>query len=157
MQGASRAPRSAPDPDPNAAGRQPLPDYRGRCARRRGRRLVTVPATNGACMRSYSANRYSTRSRSDVKALPTIETVDSAIQRLMRPSEVRRHQVRVVQVRQRRARVGGASVENGLREPLQRRGVRVGEAARQGESPNSRKLFHDTAYNDASAGGRRYY
>ena len=91
------------------------------------------------------------------EARPAIETIDSAIQRLMRPSEVRRHQVRVVQVRQRRARVGGASVENGLREPLQRRGVRVGEAARQGESPNSRKLFHDTAYNDASAGGRRYY
>ena len=49
------------------------------------------------------------------EALPAVEAIDSAIQRLMRPSEVGRHQVRVVQVCQRRPRVGGASVEHGLR------------------------------------------
>ena len=54
------------------------------------------------------------------KALPAVETIDRAIQRVMRPSEVRRHQVRVVEVRQRGGRVGGASVEDGLGEQLQR-------------------------------------
>ena len=54
-------------------------------------------------------------------------------QRQVESAEVRRHQVRVVQVGQRRARVGGASVEHGPRERLQRRGVRVGEAGRQRE------------------------
>ena len=39
------------------------------------------------------------------EALPAVETVNSAIQRVMRPSEVRRHQIRVVQVCQRRARL----------------------------------------------------
>ena len=51
----------------------------------------------------------------------------------MCPSEVRRHQVRVVQIRQRRVRVGGACVEDGLRERFQRRRVRLREAGRQRE------------------------
>ena len=42
------------------------------------------------------------------ETLSAIETIDSAIQRVMRPSEVRRHQVRIVQVCQCRARVGSA-------------------------------------------------
>ena len=60
------------------------------------------------------------------------EAIDSAVQRLVSPSEVGRHQFRVVQICQRRAPVGRPSVEHGLREPLQSRGVGVREAGGSG-------------------------
>lgn len=61
------------------------------------------------------------------EALPAVETIDGAIQPLMRPPNVRRHLVRVVQVGQHRARVGGTSVEHGLDERIERGCVRVRE------------------------------
>ena len=67
------------------------------------------------------------------EALPAVETIDSTIQRVMRSSEVGRHQVRVVQVRQRRPRMAGTSLKDSLREQLQRRRVRGREAGRQRE------------------------
>ena len=52
-----------------------------------------------------------------------VESVHGAVERLMRPAQVRRHQVRVVEVGERRVRVGGAGVEHGLSQWFQPRQV----------------------------------
>ena len=43
----------------------------------------------------------------------------------MRPTEARRHQIRVVEIRQRRVRMGGSGVQHGLRQRLELRQVRA--------------------------------
>ena len=55
------------------------------------------------------------------EALPAVQAVDGTVQRLMRLSEVRRHQVRVVKFRQRRVPVLGPGIEHVLRKRFQRR------------------------------------
>ena len=57
------------------------------------------------------------------EASATVEAIHGAVQRVMSPAEVGRHQVWVVEVGQRCLRVGGAGVEHGLRERLQFRPV----------------------------------
>lgn len=61
-------------------------------------------------MRSYNANRRSTRSRSDVKHFRAVEAVDGAVQPLMRPSQVRGIGSGSYKIRQRRVQVPGPGV-----------------------------------------------
>ena len=117
--------------------RYPAPTPRSRFRSRRSERGLHALVQREQVLDAFTLRR---------ETLPAVETIHSAIQRLMRPAEVGRHQVRVVQVCQRRARVGGASVEDGLRERLQRRRVRVreaGEIARPVELPRvEQRLAH---------------
>ena len=48
-----------------------------------------------------------------VEPRPAIEPVHGTVDRLVGAAEARRHQVRVVEIRQRRVRIAGASVEDG--------------------------------------------
>ena len=59
------------------------------------------------------------------EARTAVETVDGAVQRVMCSSKIRRHQVGVVEIGQRRVRVSSAGVEHGLRKSLQCRQTRV--------------------------------
>ena len=54
-----------------------------------------------------------------------IELVDSAVDRLVRAAEVRRHQIRVVKVGQRRIGMSSASVEDGLCQGIELGQVRM--------------------------------
>ena len=53
------------------------------------------------------------------EARTAVETVDGAVQRVMCSSKIRRHQVGVVEIGQRRVRVSSAGVKHGLRKSLQ--------------------------------------
>ena len=50
---------------------------------------------------------------------PPVEPVHRSVERLMRPAQIRRHQVRVVEVSERRARMVSAGVEHRLGEAIQ--------------------------------------
>ena len=49
-----------------------------------------------------------------------VEAIHRAVERLVRAAEVRRHEVRIVEVGEGRVGVGGAGVEDGLGECVQR-------------------------------------
>ena len=53
------------------------------------------------------------------EAAGPVEAVHGAVEGLVRPTQVGRHEVGVVEFRQRCARMGGAGVEHGLREGFQ--------------------------------------
>ena len=59
------------------------------------------------------------------EARTAVETVDGAIQRVMCSSEIRRHQVGVLEIGQRRVWVSSAGVEHGLRQRLHCRHFRI--------------------------------
>ena len=74
--------------------RYPAPTPRSRFRSRRSERGLHALVQREQVLDAFTLRR---------EALPAVETIHSAIQRLMRPAEVGRHQVRVVQVCQRRA------------------------------------------------------
>ena len=63
---------------------------------------------------------------------PAVQAVRRAVERLVRPAQVRRHQIRVVEIGQRRARMGGAGVEHGLSRRFKFRQIRALRRRREG-------------------------
>ena len=66
------------------------------------------------------------------EALPAIEPVHAAVERLVGATEDRRHQIRVVEVRQGGVGTGCAAVEDGLRQRFEPGRVGVSGRGREG-------------------------